>query len=124
MTAATKRLRELVQRRGKVLAVLGAPNAYHAKIMDAVGVEAAFIGTSITGGNYTGLPDTGVLSASECVEFGGYIARSASFPVILDGDTRHGGLTAFGAWCRNAFEQVLPEFASMTRRSKRSEVRR
>lgn len=94
MTAATKRLRELVQRRGKVLAVLGTPNAYHAKIMDAAGVEAAFIGTSITGGNYTGLPDTGVLSATECVEIGGYIARAVSFPVILDGDTGHGGVTA------------------------------
>ena len=52
-----------------MLAVLGTPNAYHAKIMEAAGVEAAFIGTSITGGNYTGLPDTGVLSATECVTF-------------------------------------------------------
>jgi 2,3-dimethylmalate lyase len=94
MTAATQRLRGLVQRRGNVLAVLGAPNAYHAKIMEAAGVEAAFVGTSITGGNYTGLPDTGVLSATECVEFGGYIARSVSFPLILDGDTGHGGVTA------------------------------
>jgi 2-methylisocitrate lyase-like PEP mutase family enzyme/predicted TIM-barrel fold metal-dependent hydrolase len=94
VSAATRRLRELVERRGKVLAVLGAPNAYHAKIMEGAGVEAAFIGTSIAGGNYTGLPDTGVLSSTECVEFGGYIARAVSFPVILDGDTGHGGVTA------------------------------
>jgi 2-methylisocitrate lyase-like PEP mutase family enzyme len=94
VATSASHLRELIQRRGRVLAVLGAPNAYHAKIMEAVGVEAAFIGTSITGGNYTGLPDTGVLSASECVEFGGYIARAVSFPVILDGDTGHGGMAA------------------------------
>jgi 2-methylisocitrate lyase-like PEP mutase family enzyme len=74
-----------------VLAVLGTPNAFHAKIMEAAGCEAAFVGTGITGGNYTALPDTGVLSATECVQFGGYIARAVSFPVILDGDTGHGG---------------------------------
>jgi 2-methylisocitrate lyase-like PEP mutase family enzyme len=94
MPTAASKLRGLIQRQGKVLAVLGTPNAYHAKIMEAAGVEAAFIGTSITGGNYTGLPDTGVLSASECITFGGYIARAVSFPLILDGDTGHGGLSA------------------------------
>jgi 2-methylisocitrate lyase-like PEP mutase family enzyme len=90
----TTRLKQLIQRREPVLAVLGTPNAYHAKIMEAHGAEVAFVGTSITGGNYTGLPDTGVLSATECVEFAGYIARSVSFPVIIDGDTGHGGLPA------------------------------
>src|SRR5438128_11806076 len=93
MRPSTK-LRQLLRRKNKVLAVLGAPNAFHAKIMEAHGTEAAFVGTSITGGNYTGLPDTGMLSATECVEFGGYIARSVSFPIILDGDTGHGGVTA------------------------------
>jgi len=77
-----------------VLAVLGTPNAFHAQIMEAAGCEAAFVGTGITGGNYTALPDTGVLSATECVQFGGYIARAVSFPVILDGDTGHGGPSA------------------------------
>ena len=74
--------------------MLGTPNAFHAQIMEATGCEAAFVGTGITGGNYTALPDTGVLSATECVQFGGYIARAVSFPVILDGDTGHGGPSA------------------------------
>ena len=52
------------------------------------------VGTGITGCNYTAFPDTGVLSAAECVQFGGYIARAVSFPVILDGDTGHGGAPA------------------------------
>ncbi|PYN44058.1 MAG: hypothetical protein DMD95_11960 [Candidatus Rokuibacteriota bacterium] len=85
------RLRSFLARDDRVLAVLGTPNAFHAKIMEAAGCEAAFVGTGITGGNYTALPDTGVLSATECVQFGGYIARAVSFPVILDGDTGHGG---------------------------------
>jgi 2,3-dimethylmalate lyase len=85
------RLRRLLARPDSVLAVLGAPNAFHARIMEGAGCEAAFVGTSITGGNYTALPDTGILSSTECVQFGGYIARAVAFPVILDGDTGHGG---------------------------------
>ncbi len=90
----TTRLKRLLKRRGKVLAVLGAPNAFHAKIMEANGVQACFVGTSITGGNYTGLPDLGILNLSECVQFGKWIARSVKIPVILDGDTGHGGIMA------------------------------
>jgi 2-methylisocitrate lyase-like PEP mutase family enzyme len=75
----------------RVLAILGVPNAFHATIMEAAGCEAAFIGTGITGGNYTALPDSGLLSSTECLQFAGYIARAVSFPLILDGDTGHGG---------------------------------
>ncbi len=89
--SVSARLRAAMARQDRVLAVLGTPNAYHARIMEAFGCEAAFVGTAITGGNYTGLPDTGVLSSTECVAFGGYIARAVSFPIILDGDTGHGG---------------------------------
>src|SRR5947209_8895606 len=93
MRPSTK-LRQLLRRKNKVLAVLGAPNAFHAKIMEANGVEACFVGTSITGGNYTGLPDLGILSMTECVEIAKWIARSVKVPVILDGDTGHGGIMA------------------------------
>jgi 2,3-dimethylmalate lyase len=90
----TTKLRQLLRRKNRVLAVLGAPNAFHAKIMEANGVEACFVGTSITGGNYTGLPDLGILSMTECVEIAKWIARSVKIPVILDGDTGHGGIMA------------------------------
>ena len=85
------RLRALLARDDRVLAILGVPNAFHATIMEAAGCEAAFIGTGITGGNYTALPDSGLLSSTECLQFAGYIARAVSFPLILDGDTGHGG---------------------------------
>jgi 2,3-dimethylmalate lyase len=91
---STTKLRQLLRRKNRVLAVLGAPNAFHAKIMEANGVEACFVGTSITGGNYTGLPDLGILSMTECVEIAKWIARSVKIPVILDGDTGHGGIMA------------------------------
>jgi 2-methylisocitrate lyase-like PEP mutase family enzyme len=85
-----KRLRELLAR-SEVLPVLGTPDAGTAKLMDAAGVEAAFIGTGITGGRYTGLADTGLITATEALWIGKYIANAVSFPVILDGDTGHGG---------------------------------
>src|SRR5437667_10578842 len=88
---ASSRLRSLLARNDRVLAVLGTPNAFHAQIMEAAGCEAAFVGTGITGGNYTAFADTGLLSATECVQFGGYIARAVPFPVMLRGETGPGG---------------------------------
>jgi 2,3-dimethylmalate lyase len=102
-----QKLRRLLKRPGKVLAVLGAPNAFHAKIMEANGVEACFVGTSITGGNYTGLPDLGILSSTECVGFAKWIARSVNIPVILDGDTGHGGIMAVRRLVRECIEAGL-----------------
>jgi 2-methylisocitrate lyase-like PEP mutase family enzyme len=101
------KLRQLLGRRGRVLAVLGAPNAFHAKIMQAQGIEACFVGTSITGGNYTGLPDLGILSLNECVGFAKWIARSVKIPVILDGDTGHGGIMAVRRLVQECIEAGL-----------------
>jgi 2-methylisocitrate lyase-like PEP mutase family enzyme len=106
MNPSTK-LKKLLHRKGKVLAVLGAPNAFHAKIMEANGVEACFVGTSITGGNYTGLPDLGLLSMTECLQIAKWIARSVKIPVILDGDTGHGGIMAVRRLVRECIESGL-----------------
>jgi len=106
MRTSTK-LRQLLGRKRQVLAVLGAPNAFHAKIMEANGVEACFVGTSITGGNYTGQPDLGILSLTECVDFAKWIARSVKIPVILDGDTGHGGIMAVRRLVRECIEAGL-----------------
>jgi 2,3-dimethylmalate lyase len=93
--------------RDQVLAVLGAPSARTAKIMERAGVEAAFVGTGITFGNYTALPDVGVASSSECLQFGGYIARAVSFPVLIDADTGHGGPPAVRRFVHEAIRQGL-----------------
>jgi 2-methylisocitrate lyase-like PEP mutase family enzyme len=60
--------------------------------MEAAGAEAAFVGTAGVVGAYTGMEDVGVASSPECVTIGGWIARAVDFPVILDGDTGHGGI--------------------------------
>jgi 2-methylisocitrate lyase-like PEP mutase family enzyme len=87
-------LRELIHRREKVLVVLHPPTATHARIMERAGCEAGFVGTSGVVGSYTGLADVGTATMTECVQIGSWIAQSVDFPIILDGDTGHGGIMA------------------------------
>jgi 2-methylisocitrate lyase-like PEP mutase family enzyme len=88
------RLQELIHRTDRVLVVLHPPSAAHARIMEQAGCEVAFVGTGGVVGAYTGLADVGTATMTECVQIAGWIAQSVSFPVIVDGDTGHGGIMA------------------------------
>src|SRR3954449_3431319 len=90
----SKRLRELINRKDNVLVVLHPPTAAHGRIMEHAGCEAGFVGTGGVVGAYTGLADVGTLSMTECVQVAGWIAQAVSFPVMMDGDTGHGGTMA------------------------------
>jgi 2-methylisocitrate lyase-like PEP mutase family enzyme len=90
----TTRLQELIHRKDKVLVVLHPPTATHARILEQAGCEAGFVGTSGVVGSYTGLSDVGTATMTECVQIAGWIAQSVNFPIILDGDTGHGGIMA------------------------------
>src|ERR1700740_3511091 len=87
-------LQELIHRRDKALAALPPPTAAHARIMEKAGCEALFVGTGGVVGAYTGLADVGTATMTECVTSAGWIADSVSIPVIMDGDTGHGGIMA------------------------------
>src|ERR687886_1776402 len=93
-TSKAARLRELMQRKDKVLTVLHPPTAAHARIMEKAGCEAGFVGTGGVVGAYTGLADVGTLTMTECVQIAGWIAQAVTFPIIIDGDTGHGGIMA------------------------------
>ena len=88
------RLRELMNRKDKVLTVLHPPTAAHARIMERAGCEVGFVGTGGVVGAYTGIADVGALTMMECVQIAGWIAQAVSFPIIVDGDTGHGGVMA------------------------------
>src|SRR5581483_9589613 len=90
----TTRLRQLINRTDRVLSVLHAPNAACARIMEKAGCEVGFVGTGGVVGAYTGLADVGALTMLECVTVAGWIAQAVKFPVIMDGDTGHGGIMA------------------------------
>lgn len=102
-----KRLRELLARRDRVLSVLHPPTAALARVMEQAGCEAGFVGTSAVVGGYTGLADVGTASMSECVQIGKWIAGAVDFPVILDGDTGHGGIMAVRRLARESIEAGL-----------------
>ena len=87
-------LQTLIHRRDKVLAVLHPPTAAHARIMEMAGCEALFVGTGGVVGAYIGLADVGTATMTECITIAGWIADSVSIPVIMDGDTGHGGVMA------------------------------
>ena len=70
------------------------PTAAHARIMEKAGCEALFVDTGGVVGAYTGLADVGTATMTECVTIAGWIADSVSIPVIMDGDTGHGGIMA------------------------------
>jgi len=93
-TSASSRLQQLIHRKDRVLAVLHPPSATLARIMEKSGCEALFVGTGGVVGAYTGLADVGTLSMTECVQIAGWIANAVSTPVIMDGDTGHGGVMA------------------------------
>jgi 2,3-dimethylmalate lyase len=90
----SEKLQVLIRRTDKVLAVLHPPTAAHARIMEKAGCEAGFVGTGGVVGTYTGLADVGTLTMTECVQITGWIAQAVSFPVMMDGDTGHGGVMA------------------------------
>jgi 2-methylisocitrate lyase-like PEP mutase family enzyme len=90
----TTRLRHLINRTDRVLSVLHPPSATLARIMEQAGCEVGFVGTGGVVGAYTGLADVGMLSMPECLQIAGWIAQSVRFPVIMDGDTGHGGIMA------------------------------
>jgi 2-methylisocitrate lyase-like PEP mutase family enzyme len=91
---STTRLRQLLRRTDRVLAVMHPPNAACARIMEQAGCEVGFVGTGGVVGAYTGLADVGAVTMLECVTVAGWIAQSVKFPIIMDGDTGHGGIMA------------------------------
>ena len=92
--SATARLRRLIHRKDKVLAVMHPPSATLARIMEKSGCEALFVGTGGVVGAYTGMSDVGTATMMECVQIAGWIANTVCTPVIMDGDTGHGGVMA------------------------------
>ena len=65
---------------GKVLAVLGAPNAYHAKIMEAAGGGRLCRHQHHRRQLHRPARYGRACPSTECVQFGGYIARAVILP--------------------------------------------
>ena len=86
---ATTRLRALLAQPGCVVAP-GVADALAARLVALEGFEAVYMtgfGTSLT---RLGMPDVGLLTASEMVDNAGRIADASGLPVVADADTGYG----------------------------------
>jgi methylisocitrate lyase len=79
------RLRELVAS-GRTIAVPGATDALSAKLIEAHGFEAVYIGSYATAASRFGLPDTGLLSLDDLVSQARSIVNAVRIPVIADAE--------------------------------------
>lgn len=114
-----KSLATLLKEPGLILAP-GAYDALSAKIAAQAGAAAVYMTGFGLAGSHLGLPDIGLMSASEMIDrVRAMSAACAPAPLIADGDNGHGGplnaarLTAMyeqaGAQCIQIEDQVFPK---------------
>jgi 2,3-dimethylmalate lyase len=85
----TTLLRGLIERK-EILVAPGAYDAMSAKLIEAVGFDAAYMsGFGVAAGSL-GFPDIGLLSMTEMVENARRMARAINIPLIADADTGYG----------------------------------
>ena len=88
------RLRQLIQRDGLTLMPF-IYDSFTARIAEVAGFEAIYVsgfGTAMS----KGYPDIGLITETEMLQNGWYIARSTSIPMLVDADTGYGN--ALNVW--------------------------
>jgi 2-methylisocitrate lyase-like PEP mutase family enzyme len=88
---AARQFRKLLNSPG-VIRTLGAHDVFTARLIEAAGLEAVFIGGFGTSASMLGLPDVGYLTLTEMADAIRRMALRLSIPVVADGDTGHGDL--------------------------------
>jgi methylisocitrate lyase len=85
---------------GKPLVVPGASDALSARLIEAHGYEAVYIGSYATAASRFGITDTGLLSLESLVEQARTIASAVNVPVIADAESGFDPPTAVAAFER------------------------
>jgi 2-methylisocitrate lyase-like PEP mutase family enzyme len=85
VTSKAAQLRNLLNE-PSMLVVVDCYSVLTARIVESEGVAATYCGGSAMGGMHYGLPDHGLLLASEMIEMAGRIASSVNIPLIADAD--------------------------------------
>lgn len=98
---------------------VGVYDALSARLAERAGFDLLFISGFAVSATYLGEPDFGLLTQSEVIETARRVLRVARVPVIVDGDTGHGGpinverlvreLVAIGAHGVLLEDQVWPK---------------
>lgn len=85
MTSMGRKLRDALAEPG----VLVVPDCYSlltARVVEAEGFAATYIGGSAMGGMFYGIPDHGLITMTEMIEMAGVIATGIGIPLIVDAD--------------------------------------
>src|SRR5262249_6580139 len=91
MQTTTGRLRQLLNSPG-IIRSLGAHDVFSARLIEAAGLEAVFIGGFGTSASLLGLPDVRLITLTEIAAAVRRMAQRVAIPVVADGDTGHGDL--------------------------------
>ena len=87
-------LRQLLDHRKDALIVPGAGTPIEALAIERAGFEAIYLSGYAIAAWRHGLPDIGLLGASELMDALGAIRRVSNLPVIVDADTGYGDVTS------------------------------
>lgn len=90
MSASKGQLLRLAIKEQQPLLAMGAFDAMTMRMVDRAGFRAAYIGSFATAASVAGLPDFGLLSATEMADQMNRLASATSLPCIADGDTGYG----------------------------------
>jgi methylisocitrate lyase len=90
ITSAGARFRQAVQEEHP-LQVIGAINAYHARMADRVGYKALYVSGGGVAAGSLGLPDLGISTMDDVVTDVERITNVTELPVLVDIDTGFGG---------------------------------
>ena len=77
--------------RSRVTLSVGVWDALSAKLAERAGFELLFVSGFAVAGTQLGEPDFGLLTQTEMLETARRVVRAVHVPVIVDGDTGHGG---------------------------------
>lgn len=72
------------------LVVPGVPDALVARMAEEAGFRCLYVSGAATANGTLGLPDIGLVTATEMADWAGRIARAVEVPVIADADTGYG----------------------------------
>jgi len=90
MKHAGRQLRELLARDGCIVAP-GCYDAFTARLVEAVGFDAVYLGGSGIQHCLFGQPSVGYGTLSEYVWYSSHIARAVNIPLVIDAETGFGG---------------------------------
>lgn len=89
---ASTELRRLLNKRDGPIVAIGGATPHHAQLAEATGFQLFGLSGSQASAHILGMPDAGLMTATEVVDNARRICQAVSIPVIADGETGFGNV--------------------------------